>query len=895
MTPVSHSEISPHARGQLTSEEIALENCGNEQIQFINQIQSFGCLIGIGVGSMRVEHVSRNALLLTGRQITLGESISDCFDNRTLVHDMRGAMGLPNIETQRDRLGCYKLAGGDCEIALHRSGDIWVVEIEREYESGSQSDGSLDQVRSMLSSMTSMSDQKPLLQSAVEIIRRVTGYDRVVGYQFVDDGDGEVRAEVHRPGLDPYLGLRFPASDIPSQVRKAMLRMPFRCIADVNSSAVAIDNSQGLKPLDLSMTHLRAVSPMHIEYLKNMGVRSTVNLPIVTGGELWGMFALHHYRPFLISPRLRSICELFSRFFSLEIQQNIHQETISLRQRFLKVQRSIDRLATEDRPNKGSKPSPADEDDDFAASTSFADQVESIGDELCQFMDADGMMFRDQNAVCQVGVTPTLGRMSPVVQQCVDNVTSFNSIQWDRLDRAVDERDGTSIAGVLLIMINGETPTWIAFFRRPEIEKIRWAGNPEKRIEFGPDGPRLHPRASFEEYADSVRCISRHWSEAQLAMASEMRISLVEAFLRRSRILQNRWRRDKETQRIVIAELNHRVKNVLAMVRSIAAQSRKSSNSLDHFTKTFEARIDAMAVANDLISRGDLQWAPIWSLIETELQPFIGTEKVVQISGPQWAIKGELAAIFSLVIHEMVTNAVKYGPLGDASGKLTVSWTAQNGAIEIAWKETIDRQVDKGKVGFGLAFIQRAIPHEFGGETSVKFAEKGVQIKIVLPSNCVCQLPHDTVEISTRELSSPVDSDQAVCGDQTATTQVQRLANILVLEDSFLISIETERLLSSMGVATVHSASNCHLAMEWIQSESVEFALLDINLGDQKSFGVADELLTRGIGFIFTTGYGEELDFPKRFADVPRVKKPLDARTIAAAIATVRQTIKSES
>ncbi|HRL30860.1 MAG TPA: GAF domain-containing protein, partial [Ottowia sp.] len=149
-----------------------------------------------------------------------------------------------------------------------------------------------------------------LLQDAVHMVRELTGFDRVMAYRFRADDSGDIVAEERDAALDPYLGWRFPASDIPAQARRLYIENTMRLIADVGSTPVAVRAAPGVdQPLDMSHGVLRSVSPIHIEYLQNIGVGASMSLSIVLEGRLWGMLACHHRTPRQVPYVTRAACD----------------------------------------------------------------------------------------------------------------------------------------------------------------------------------------------------------------------------------------------------------------------------------------------------------------------------------------------------------------------------------------------------------------------------------------------------------------------------------------------------------------------------------------------------------------------------------------------------------
>src|SRR6185312_14287449 len=201
--------------------------------------------------------------------------------------------------------------------AIHFSGVYLVIEAEPSVIEHDVNSGEL--VRLMLGRVRKTRGITELAQEAARQVTILTGFDRVMVYRFHPDGSGEVIAEVAKAGLETFLGLHYPASDIPQQARTLYTRNWLRIIADIGAKPVRLlstaTHSAGL--LDLSMSTLRSVSPIHIEYLQNMGVGASMSISILRDGKLWGLFACHHYSPHHVSFERRTAAELFGQMFSL--------------------------------------------------------------------------------------------------------------------------------------------------------------------------------------------------------------------------------------------------------------------------------------------------------------------------------------------------------------------------------------------------------------------------------------------------------------------------------------------------------------------------------------------------------------------------------------------------
>jgi light-regulated signal transduction histidine kinase (bacteriophytochrome) len=226
--------------------------------------------------------------------------------------------------------------GRPFDAILHRSGPYLVVELEPHARAGASTyrDYGTDTHQALLrlQGADSLAD---LLDAAVGEVRRVTGYDRVMVYRFDVDQHGEVVAEERRADLEPFLGLHYPASDIPAQARRLYVANPIRIIADVAYRPAALVSAPDLAdaaPLDLTHATLRSVSPIHVEYLRNMGVAASMSVSLLQDGRLWGLIACHHYAPKLVPYSVRMTCELVGQTLATLIQAEERREEAAVRE-----------------------------------------------------------------------------------------------------------------------------------------------------------------------------------------------------------------------------------------------------------------------------------------------------------------------------------------------------------------------------------------------------------------------------------------------------------------------------------------------------------------------------------------------------------------------------------
>ena len=313
---------------------VDLTNCDREPIHSLGAIQPVGFLIAL-TADWLVARASANIGQFIGREPSdlFGLPLDKVFSPKA-VHDLRNRSAILRGPDAVERLFDCALVSPDTlfDIAIHFSGGQVVIEAEP--ASGEHGDAS-GMVRSMITRLDQTADFPAFFREGARQVRALIGFDRVMVYRFAADGSGEVVAEAVKAGIGQFMGLRYPASDIPAQARELYRRNMLRMITDVNATPVPIlpQRDQSGQPLDLSLSVLRAVSPIHIEYLKNMGVQASLSISIIVDGKLWGLFACHHYSPRCPTFERRSVSELFAQMFSMRLESRERQQTVEYERR----------------------------------------------------------------------------------------------------------------------------------------------------------------------------------------------------------------------------------------------------------------------------------------------------------------------------------------------------------------------------------------------------------------------------------------------------------------------------------------------------------------------------------------------------------------------------------
>jgi light-regulated signal transduction histidine kinase (bacteriophytochrome) len=831
----------------------ALTECDREPIHHIAAVQSFGGLIAAD-GEGRVAHISANVAQLLGlaEPPKTGTLLSQIIAPPALDVLTTALGGLAGIDTLERRFG-LDLAGTGAlfDCAVHVSCGLSIIEFEPHARNDFADHVSM--IVPVIAQLEQASSVTMLCDTAARLVRQMTGYDRVMIYRFHPDDSGEVIAEDKDDALEPFKGLRYPAADIPTQARELFRRNRFRIIADMDSEAVPIIPATGPDdtPLDLSMSMLRAHSKMHLAYMRNMGVGASLAIAIVRHDRLWGMISCHHRTARLPAYSLRTVAELLSQTFSLMLDRILVAQAEALRER---ARHLNDRLLLR-----------------LAGGVTLADSLPMIEQLLRGTIGHDGISLFADGEYRASGDAPTdaeFSAIAPLLASTLSGATHATTRLADQIPDAAAFADRA--AGALVLPLSRGTRDSLVLWRRPQARTITWAGDPAKAT-AGP-GERLQPRASFAAWQETVRGHSNDWLPEECEIAARLRRTLIEVILRMSEDLSRERVRAAEQQDLLIAELNHRVRNILGLIRALVSQSQAEAMSVPGFAAIIGGRIAALAAAHDNITARNWGPASLARLIEAELAPYCGKDRTrCRVVGEDVLVSPEAYTILALVVHELATNSAKYGSLSARAGMIEVRLARTAfGDLAISWHETGGPPVTAPtRHGFGSTIITRSIPHDLQGEADVRYRLAGVEADFLVPARYLAAaeagmlIPAPRAAEPRPELSSP---ESCAAGEQPA--------NVLVVEDSIIIALDTEENLKRLGVGAVRIESSVTGALAAIAESPPDFAIIDFNLGGESSEPVAAALRAAGVRFVLATGYAEGAGGFERLGAEAVLRKP---------------------
>lgn len=493
----------------------ALDRCASEPIHIPGTIQPHGYLLILSQ-DLRILKISANLPALIEQSDSeiigwhLGELISE--------EEAARLADLPtNGSLSPSRYACVSLKRSDnlpvFDAVMHRSGEHFVLELEPRDDAGSKADDA-DYNQQMIQfsmALQRIQNLDLLYQYIVDEIQKLTGFARVKLYKFDESWNGSVVAEQKHAHMASYLGLSFPASDIPKQARLLYTKSYLRIIPNAAFSPVKItpdDLGEDGKPIDLSLSLLRSVSPVHLQYLQNMGVGASMSISVMQDGQLWGLIACHHDTPRRLNYPLRMTAELMTHTFSAMLA--------SIQQANLKAERQTKQSYLEELQTA------------LAPNASLFQTIENRYALALKAINADGALISIGDKKITFGRVPDDAFSQQLVAWLEGNHKAplFNSQALN------DDTDGALTAnplasGVVAYPVSAKMTDYVLWFRREQAAEVRWAGRPEKNVSPQETGFRLTPRGSFDQWKETVYRRAKPWSEQDIEHARDFTNLLV--------------------------------------------------------------------------------------------------------------------------------------------------------------------------------------------------------------------------------------------------------------------------------------------------------------------------------------------------------------------------------
>lgn len=710
-----------------------LSQCVRERIHQLGGVQSHGTLLAVDPTSGLVDTAADNtlALLNSAADELIGRHITAVLADADWAEALEASAGGDSVAVTLPVTAGAASHQADFDLSAHRRDGLVVLEFEPRGEGDAFQFASFyQQVRRALRQLRFSGTVIECCRAAVVEVRRLTGYDRVVAYRFDGvDGPGEVVAEDVREGWEPWLGLWFPATDIPPQARRLYEENWIRVICDVDDPTARLRPEQRPAtgaPLDLSGAALRTVSGFHLEYLRNIGVRSSMSVSLLREGRLWGLIACHGGGPRILAPEVRSACKLFGTAFSMQLA------AIEERQRADALEGSGQEVA--------------------AVAGLLNENVDASllqHEELVrELVGADGVLLVRQGRLSSAGL-PVSEEVARIMKRCAARAGSGGVWCTDRLPELLAS-DGVTApmdcpAGVLLLPV-GRSGDYLAWVRQERPMPREWAADPSRPVLVGPQGERLTPRGSGAVYRSMIRGRSLPWTARDQAAALEMGRLLTELVLRHADELHQL----NDELRMTNLDLDsfahvaaHDLKEPLRGIANAATFTLEDAGeSLDGVSvhrletmKRLAARMDDLL--NSLLhyarmGRTGLRWDDI--ALDDVL------DEALEVAGPRLAeegvrvvrprvlpqVRGDRDRIFEILLNLLVNSAKYAGDRPDRMVEVTVEDAVPPGtdravAAVVVRDNGIGIPQDRQQEVFAL-FRRLHGPQEHGGGTGVGLA-----------------------------------------------------------------------------------------------------------------------------------------------------------------------------
>ncbi|MES2827902.1 MAG: ATP-binding protein [Bacteroidota bacterium] len=643
--------------------QVDLTNCDTEPIHIPGEIQSHGFLLVINQQYI-ITYFSDNLYSyvpgitdqLLGQTINYFEGFINASYQPEFISTILKSVGIAE-EFERSNPVPVEIVGRTFYLIVAVSGDQLMLEFEP-----AESDFRLDVQKTMGRAVADILKHKQvqkLLDHSAEQVQQIIKYDRVMIYQFMEDGHGVVMAEKKLETLEPWLGLHYPASDIPKQARELYKLNVTRLIADVHSKISKITtNSSEDSQLDLTNSQLRAVSPIHIQYLKNMGVASSFSISIICNGELWGLIACHNYSPRFIDYRSREYAKLIGEILSSALEfreEEVNQHiSLSLRDALDKQTKALQNCAT----------------------VKEALQIDPLT--LMNIGGATGLaLVFDQNIIA-FGVMPPTEALKKLIKWIGGNINSpiYHTTELSKI--YPDAAQFQNMASGMLLCVLSEDPKKLIIWFKPErIHTVTWAGNPDKSMI--PSESKLQsisPRESFKAWAETVNGVSEKWPEESLNAVSLLREEVSHTINLKAgalRLMNEKLQEAYQELESFSYSISHDLKNPIACIK-IYAKLLTRDKTLAERGQMMLQRIEAQADQMHLMINGVLDYSKVGkskpkrepidmrSLISGIVQDMesIHQKRKLEITiGITPGLTGDRVMILQ-IFSNLISNAVKY-------------------------------------------------------------------------------------------------------------------------------------------------------------------------------------------------------------------------------------------
>ncbi|NEX63162.1 ATP-binding protein [Noviherbaspirillum galbum] len=734
--------------------ELDLSRCDSEPIRIPGSVQQHGFLVALHDDADKIAQASANIGELTGTALDAealsGRPLSEAIGDHAsrLVHAELARLA---IGQQVIYLCTTSIGESDCfDVLAHRNDGLLILDFEQVPRKSADFRLLYTFISRFLSRLSDKDDVEDLSRHAIEEIKDLTRFGRVMVYRFDSDGHGHVLAESCDPGYATYLNHRFPASDVPRQARELYLHNRIRLIPDAHyqpSRLVPGLNPLSGAPTDLTYSTLRSVSPIHLQYMRNMGTPASMSVSLIVKGKLWGLISCHHAEPRFVSFETRAACEHLAQVLALRIESREDVDEYDIR---LDLRRSLVGLLSK-----------------LSRGPNFIESVRAVEPELLRFAGATGAALLFDDRLELFGDTPPQEDVAKMIEWIGANShgDSFHTDSFGKLcpDAALHARNASGLLAIPLSRLHRHYLVW---FRPETVQTIDWAGNPHLKVMQAGFAGQLTPRKSFETWHEEVRGCSLPWRASDVETALELRSALLEIVLERAEavaaLAEELTRANKELEAFsysVSHDLRAPMRHIVGYADLLLETSEVDGKDARFLRNIKDSARFAGKLVDDLLSFSQMGRASLHPA-RVDMKDLVNSciNRLAMDAGTRridWRI-GELPDItadptfLQLAVYNLLSNAVKYtGPREVAE----ISVSAEDHAEEVVYCvkdngvgfnadythklfgvfQRLHRMEDFQGTGIGLANVRRIIERHGGRVWAEGAVQQGARFYFALP------------------------------------------------------------------------------------------------------------------------------------------------------------------